>query len=368
MNERSQKHNALEGLPSYFYTDFNIFQKEKEKIFYRKWIFVGHSTQIQQPGQYFVAQIADQNIIVIRGDDHQLYALHNACLHRGHELLQGEGKVSQIVCPYHGWAYRSNGKLARASYSNEVEGFDVDDFCLPRIKLHEICGLIFVNLDPHAEPFTQDFPDLEESLRTYIPNIDQLTVSYTQQLSVNSNWKHLVDNSVDNYHTPFVHSALSKGTQMSSFKHILKDSYVYSIANTNKAQTIYQFSDEDYEQLVWWFIWPSVEISTFPGKGMRFYRVNPDNPSQTHQYFSYLFANKTPNQKQMDCINTHLKNTNQEDIEVLEAVQRGQSCLGYRRSLFMTKSEPIAWDERIVYHMQQLTQKALNCETKMVSF
>ncbi|AOY83797.1 MULTISPECIES: hypothetical protein [Moorena] len=61
----------------------------------------------------------------------------------------------------------------------------------------------------------------------------------------------------------------------------------------------------------------------------------------------------------MDCINTHLINTNQEDIEVLEAVQRGQSSLGYEKGLFMIKSEAIEWDQRIVYHMQQLTKKAL---------
>ena len=76
--------------------------------------------------------------------------------------------------------------------------------------------------------------------------------------------------------------------------------------------------------------------------------------------FIFQFSNATPNEQQMDCINTHLKNTNQEDIEVLEAVQRGQSSLGYEKSLFMIKPEAVEWDERIVYYMQQLTKKALN--------
>ena len=304
MNRLEQKYQALEGLPANVYYNPNVFQKEKELIFYKKWIFVGHKTQIQQPGEYFVAQIADQNVIVIRGEDSQIHAFNNACLHRGHELLQGKGKTSQIVCPYHGWSYRSNGKLAKAPYSNEVEGFDVNNYCLPRIKLHEICGLIFINLDPQAIPFSQDFPNLEASLRTYIPNIDQLNVRYSQQFSVKSNWKNLVDNSVDNYHTPFVHPALSKGTNMTSFKHIFKGSYVYSIAETNKTKTIYQFAQEDYEQFVWWFIWPSVEIATFPGKGMRLYRIKPDNPTQTQQDFSYLFTNGTPKALLIRCMNS----------------------------------------------------------------
>ncbi len=360
MDGLKYKYQTFQGLPSYAYYEPNIFQQEKERIFYKKWIFVGHVTQIQQPGQYFVAKIADQNVVVIRGEDHQVYAFHNACLHRGHELLQGEGKVSQIVCPYHGWSYRSNGKLAMASYSNQVEGFDVNNYCLPRVQLHEICGLIFLNLDPEATPFIQDFPDLEESLRTYIPNIDELRIGYSQQFSVNSNWKNLLENSVDNYHTAFVHPPLSKGIKMSTYKHILKENYAFCISDTNKTKTVYQFAEEDYEQFVWWFIWPSVEIATFPGKGMRLYRMNPDNFNQSHQYFSYLFTNGMPNEQQMDCINTHVKNTNQEDIEVLDAVQRGQSSLGYEKSLFMIKSEAIEWDERIVYHMQQLTKKALN--------
>ena len=93
---------------------------------------------------------------------------------------------------------------------------------------------------------------------------------------------------------------------------------------------------------------------------MRLIRVNPTNTNQTNQYFSYFYTSDTLNEQQMDCINTNLKNTNQEDIEVLEAVQRGQSSLGYDKSLFMIRSETTQWDERIIYHMQQLTKKALD--------
>lgn len=250
MNILEQKYQNLEGLPSNVYYDPNIFQQEKERIFYKKWIFVGHQTQIKEPGEYFVAPIADQNVIIIRGEDSRIYALNNACLHRGHELLQGEGKVSQIFCPYHGWRYLSTGQLAKAPYSNEVKGFDVNKYCLPRIKLHDICGLIFVNLDPQTTPFSQDFPDLEESLRTYIPNIDQLTIGHSQQFSVNSNWKNLVDNSVDNYHTAFVHPALSKGLNMSTYKHILKKYYIYTISETDKKKSVYHFAESDYNQFV----------------------------------------------------------------------------------------------------------------------
>ena len=39
-------------LPSYLYTDPDVYELEKERIFYRTWQFVAHITSFEKPGDY----------------------------------------------------------------------------------------------------------------------------------------------------------------------------------------------------------------------------------------------------------------------------------------------------------------------------
>ena len=77
----------------------DVFEREKDAIFYRTWQYVGHASQLAEPGCYLTASIHEQNVFVIRGDDGELRAFYNVCQHRGHELLQGTGVARSIVCP-----------------------------------------------------------------------------------------------------------------------------------------------------------------------------------------------------------------------------------------------------------------------------
>ena len=58
-------------LPSYMYTDPEIFELEKEKIFYKTWQYVGHKSLFSKPGDYQTLRICDQHIFVIMGDDYK---------------------------------------------------------------------------------------------------------------------------------------------------------------------------------------------------------------------------------------------------------------------------------------------------------
>ena len=89
-------------LPSYLYTDPDVYEVEKEKIFYRTWQYVAPTCFFKEPGDYITVQICDQNLFVMMGSDNELRAFYNVCQHRAHELLpKGSGNVSKlIVCPY----------------------------------------------------------------------------------------------------------------------------------------------------------------------------------------------------------------------------------------------------------------------------
>ena len=82
------------------------------------------------------AAFVDQNIFVIRNRDGEIKAFHNVCRHRAHELLKGRGQIKAVItCPYHAWAYDSDGALKSARLSDGVRGFDKADFGLaPRAR------------------------------------------------------------------------------------------------------------------------------------------------------------------------------------------------------------------------------------------
>ena len=110
-------------LPSPWYFDPAIYALEHERIFYRSWIYQCHVTDVAEPGDFHVGQVADQSIIVMRGQDNVVRAFYNVCSHRAHPLLEGQGNVRVIVCPYHQWCYQPDGCFRGARGRETLEGW-----------------------------------------------------------------------------------------------------------------------------------------------------------------------------------------------------------------------------------------------------
>src|ERR1700694_11368 len=93
-----------------FQVDPGIYELELERIWRRSWLFAGHGCEARHPGDYFVFDLDDDSIIVIRGEDGRVRAMHNTCRHRGTRVCQAEsGHVRRLVCPYHQWSYDLKG-------------------------------------------------------------------------------------------------------------------------------------------------------------------------------------------------------------------------------------------------------------------
>ena len=97
--------NINRTLSTRYYLDREIYEQEKIKILYRNWHYAGHASQVANSGDYLTLEIGDENLIVIRGDDGELKGFFNVCRHRAHKLLEDEGNVGSITCPYHAWNY-----------------------------------------------------------------------------------------------------------------------------------------------------------------------------------------------------------------------------------------------------------------------
>ena len=129
------------------------------------------------------------------------------CRHRGAPLASGCGHARALSCPYHAWLYRLDGSLARAGGVGQPEGFDAADFGLREIQVATFARSIMVNADPSAAPF--DPGPLGSGLDPY--RLDDLEVGERTRYECRFNWKVLLENYCENYHTPFIHSQLPVG-------------------------------------------------------------------------------------------------------------------------------------------------------------
>jgi phenylpropionate dioxygenase-like ring-hydroxylating dioxygenase large terminal subunit len=195
---------AARTLPGRWYADPQHHQRELEAIFRRHWIGVGCSDDVATAGSYLATTAGDVPLLVTRDQDGELRAFLNVCRHRGSPLAEGCGSARALSCPYHAWVYRLDGSLARAGGVGEPAGFDPAELALRPVQVTTFARTVMVNLDPDAAPF--DPGPLARGLDPYL--LDDLEVGSRTSEERAFNWKVLLENYCENYHTPYVHAQL----------------------------------------------------------------------------------------------------------------------------------------------------------------
>src|SRR5947199_10379610 len=126
-----------------------VFAEEQDRIFSKQWVLVGHQSQLAEAGDYFVAEVGNESLIIVRDKGGELHGFYNVCRHRGTRLREDRnGHLSAIQCPYHAWMYGLDGRLVGAPHMDDVPGFDKADYSLHRVNLGLWEGFIFVKSEP----------------------------------------------------------------------------------------------------------------------------------------------------------------------------------------------------------------------------
>ena len=353
-------------LPARFYHDAEIYELEKDAIFARNWWYAGHVSQLAEPGSYITAQIHDQSVFVGRGKSGELKAFYNVCQHRGHELLSGTGRTNVIVCPYHAWAYDFDGNLRAARNSENVAGFNKCEFALKPVRVEALCGLIFVNLDPDAVPLKEQTEGLEDEIRYYAPDVDQVVFAQRDTYDVAANWKVLVDNFLECYHCHVAHKDFVDLVDMDSYKtrvHRIYSSQTSSAArSTDNSAYKFERGKVDFGY-AGWFLWPNLTIWVYPGEpNISVLQMIPNGPEGCIEYQDWFLPSPTPS-KQVKEAMVYQKDTLQpEDISLCESVQRGLKSRGYNQGRFIVDAEMSELSEHAVHHFQSLVADALGAE------
>ena len=197
---------AARALPFAAYRDPALFELEMERVFRGDWVAVCSAAALSEPGSYYALQIGGEPVAVVRGKDGELRALGNSCRHRGTLLLDpGHGELgSNIVCPYHAWAYDLGGGFRGAPFTGDVE-IAPAEHALARFALEVFAGVVFVNVDGQAKP-------LAERMAGALPHFSPYDVArYDTPMDMpaatrwEANWKLAFENGIESYHVFQVH-------------------------------------------------------------------------------------------------------------------------------------------------------------------
>lgn len=200
------QHRNGYALDAPFYVSQDVFDADISAVFARCWIFVATEAEIREPGDFVTLDIGRYSVIVVRGDDGQVRALHNVCRHRGSRVLtDASGSVGNIVCGYHQWTYDTDGKLLHAG--SQAPSFDPNCFGLKRIHARSVGGLVFVCL---AEEPPEDFEDMVQRVTPYITphQLERTKVAAQEDLIETGNWKLVMENNRECYHCENGHPEL----------------------------------------------------------------------------------------------------------------------------------------------------------------
>ena len=154
-NNRQAYVEGSRTLPPSYYTDPQIFEQEKEKIFRHFWLGLGHESGLVK-GTYRLQHVIGNNLIVLKDHNGVVRVFHNTCRHRNTVLCEEpNGNLNQTIqCPYHQWTYRLNGQLLPPKIMKEVDAFKAEENGLIAVPLHIQDGFMFVNLSRGlVEPF-----------------------------------------------------------------------------------------------------------------------------------------------------------------------------------------------------------------------
>jgi Rieske 2Fe-2S family protein len=190
-------------LPALWYSAEDHCQRELQQVWRQQWICVGDEADMPAPGAWKAYTVAGLPTLLVCDRDGELRAFLNACRHRAAPLCDvgEEGHGAALTCPYHGWLYRLDGALARARGIGDPDGFDVADFPLKPLGLAQWRRWVFIHADPAAT--APAFGPLGDAIAGY--PVEAMRVVLQEAHERPFNWKVLLENYSENYHTPFVH-------------------------------------------------------------------------------------------------------------------------------------------------------------------
>lgn len=197
------------------YTDADVFTSEMERVFGRAWLYLAHESQVAETGDFVTAYIGNRPVIVSRHSDGEIYAFANRCTHRGMKVCASRrGSKKRFICPYHGWAFATDGALIGIPHGKGYNGkLDPRDpaLSLDRVaRVESYRGFVFASgtadgpsLVDYLGPMTRAIDNMVD--RAPGGEIEMAGGGFRQKYA--GNWKLHMENANDLMHASIVHAS-----------------------------------------------------------------------------------------------------------------------------------------------------------------
>jgi choline monooxygenase len=310
---------AARALPAHCCVDPAFHALDRDAVLAASWQLVAHATQLLGIGDHALAQIGAVPLLIVRGDDGRLRALHNVCRHRAGPLAECDGRgAKSLVCRYHGWTYGLDGALRGAPQMGRARDFDPSTIRLPAARVAQWQGRVFAALTDAAPEFEEFVAGIDARLPQPLA---QLAFDRRISYEVACNWKVYVENYLEGYHVARVHPRLA--TVLDSAQ------YATHTARWHSLQSSPLTGAGPYATgaALYWFLYPNTMLNVLPGR-LQTNRVVPLAADRCRVDFDYFYAESVSAAQRVE--DQRFSDEVQcEDIAICEAVQRGLASGSY---------------------------------------
>jgi len=347
------------GLPNECYISQEYTKIERKKLFEDKWVVVGVASSVPNKGDAKPFKLLDLPIIILRDKKNKIRVFHNVCSHRGYKILQKPCNVKNTIrCPYHSWAYNTDGKLIATPHIGGMNKHSVKDFSKSTSGLKEIrsavwLDLIMINISNNEISFEKYIKPLSDRWSKFWTEKDRKLIYHSNdygyfQLRANCNWKFAIENYCESYHLPWVHPGLNSYSKIEDHYHI------QGLPNRFAGQgtTVYNPRLKGKEKFPCFPNWPKNKthiaeyVALFPNVMLGIHKdhyyaywLEPVNHKYTIEHMEiYYVGDKAANSKKFKSLRKQnhklWKGVQSEDVYIIEGMQEGRNSPSYNGGNF----------------------------------
>ncbi len=347
------------GLPNECYTNQEYTKIERKKLFEDKWIVVGVASSLPKKGDAKPYNLLDLPIIILRDKKNKIRVFHNVCSHRGYKILQKTCNIKNTLrCPYHSWAYNTDGKLVATPHiggmnKHTAKGFNKSDSSLKEIRSAVWLDLIMINISNNEIPFDKYIKPLSDRWSKFWPEKDRKLISHSNdfgyfQLRANCNWKFAIENYCESYHLPWVHPGLNSYSKIEDHYHIQglpnrfagQGTTVYNprLKGKEKFPCFPNWSKDKQHIAEYVALFPNVMLGIHKDHYYAYW-LEPVNHKHTIEHMEiYYVGDKAANSKKYKSLRKQnhklWKGVQSEDVSIIEGMQDGRNSPSYNGGNF----------------------------------
>ncbi|WP_049933967.1 aromatic ring-hydroxylating oxygenase subunit alpha [Halarchaeum acidiphilum] len=354
------------ALPARYFTDPDVHEMEKEKVFGRYWVYAGHANRIPERGDYFTRTIGGKQIIVTRDGEGDVRAFYNVCAHRGSKMLDDApmtdpGSLGRITCPYHLWTYELDGDLASTPKSFEeatlnpdlddesVRGLDPEANGLMEVTLDSIGPLVFVNFadDPDLT-LAEQAGSMKDELEALPLEEYELARRYVSE--VECNWKTFSGNYSECDHCQANHQDWVRGLELMESELEVND-YHWILHYQHREDVEDEMRIHDEHEAKFYYFWPNFTVNMYgTADGYGTYIIDPIDEGRFQLIADYYFRDADLTEEEEEFVQTS-RQLQEEDFELVERQYDGL------RSGALAQAQ-LGPNEHTVHKLHRLAQDA----------